>query len=231
MAGGLLSPSAVLLVFCCAAMGGVLFEDDFSDGDDNGWTHVGSAEFAVISQEYLIYSQGNRGQGTSLNGDAEGIMSTADYSVLCAVTMEAGLTAGVCARYTGEDGWYYRLVLKPYSENLVLERRNDTGPSIGLDEYQYGILLDTRYFVRLQVEGDLIRGRIWAGSLSDEPDDWHVTAQDGIQAEPGSFGLFGAGYGKQLVSWSMIFDDVEVSTPVPDSFHPCTWASIKSAGF
>jgi len=220
----------VLAVFLVSfyAYGEVLFADDFSDGNDDGWTHLGAAEFQVFSQEYFIYSQGDRGQGTSLNGDQSGSMSTADYSVLCSITMETGNTAGLVCRYIDASQWYYRLVLKPASGTIVLERRTDSGPTLVLDDSSIQILLNVEYLVRMQVEGSDIRGRIWTGTPDDEPQEWNVSATDAVQSEAGSFGVFGAGYGK--ISWSMIFDQVVVSTPVPYGFDSRTWAAIKAAG-
>lgn len=221
----------VLLLICFTAVGEVLFTEDFDDGNDDGWTHIGAANFDVVSQEYLIYSQGDRGQGMSLNGDMAGFMSTPDYSVLCTVCIDAGKNAGIVARYSGEDSWHYCLLLKPYSAALVLQRSKDTGPTLIIDSYSVDLMLDTDYLLRLQVNTDQIQGRIWTGTMGDEPDEWQVSAQDGIQAEAGSFGLLGSGYGKQKISWSMIFDDVMVSTPLSESFTSRTWASIKSAGY
>lgn len=205
----------------------ILFTDDFEDGNDDGWIHLGAAEFQVFSQEYFIYSQGDRGQGTSLNGDQSGVMGTADYSVLCSITMETGLSAGLVCRYVDSSQWYYRLVLKPFSGRITLERKNDSGPTMILEESPFQLSMNTEYLVRMQVEGDTIKGRIWTGTPEDEPIEWNVSATDAVQSGAGSFGVFGAGYGK--VSWSMIYDQVVVSTPVPQGFHNCTWAGIKAA--
>lgn len=218
-----------LALIISVTFGEVLFTDDFSSGNDDGWTHLGAAEYEVVSQEYLIYSSGDRGQGTSLNGDQSGVMSVADYSVLSSITIEAGRSAGLVCRYNGPSDWYYRLVLKPLTGKLVLERRNDSGATLIMDELDSDILFDTAYLVRLQVEGDQIQGRLWTGFPEDEPAEWLVTADDGVQGEAGSFGVFGGGNGK--VSWSIKFDDVVVSTPLPESLQSGTWAGIKSVSF
>lgn len=219
---------AMLFIAVCSAFGDILFTEDFAEGNDDGWTHLGAAEFQVLSQEYYIYSSGERGQGTSLNGDLNGAMSTPDYSVLCSIVMETGTSAGLVCRYVDSSQWYYRLVLKPFSGKMVLERIMDSGPTIVMEEYSVQLTLDTRYLVRMQVEEDFIRGKIWTGTPEDEPQSWNLSVQDAVQSEAGSFGLFAGGYGK--VSWSMIFDDVTVSTPVSEDFHNCTWAGVKAAG-
>lgn len=211
------------------SMGGVLFTDDFNDGNDDGWTREGAAEFQVISQEYVIYSQGDRGLGKSLNGDLNGVMSTPDYSVLGSVTMETGLHAGLLCRWIDSSQWYYRLVMRPASGSIALERLIDSGPTMVLDESPVQIFLNTEYLVRLEVEGDEVRGRIWTGSQEDEPQEWDVSVTDGLQGQAGSFGVFGAGFGK--VSWSMIFDDITVSTPLPESLRGSSWAGIKAVEF
>jgi len=205
----------------------VLFADNFSDGDDNGWTHVGAASYRVISSEYFVYSQGSRGHGTTLNGDNSGVMSTADYSILCSILVECGAEAGVLARYTDQDQWHYRIVLKPSISRILLERKKDSGPTITLDQYDFDSSFGSRYWIRLQVCGDTVQGRIWEGSLNDEPDIWHLNAVDAVQSQAGSFGLFAGGFGKNMVSWSSIFDDVIVSTALTQNLSPVSWGFIK----
>lgn len=205
----------------------VLFTDNFNDGDDNGWTHVGAASFKVINSEYFVYSQGSRGLGITLNGNDSGVMSTADYSILCSILVECGTEAGVLARYTGEDQWCYRIVLKPSISKIYLERKKHSGPSITLDQYDFDSSFGSRYWVRLQVHGDSVMGRIWEGSPDDEPDIWHLEAVDAVQQEEGSFGLFAGGFGKSKVSWSTVFDDVVVSTAVSQDLSQVSWGFIK----
>ncbi len=209
----------------------VLFSDDFNDGDDNGWTHIGAASFEVIDYEYFIYTDGDRGRGKSLNGDDSGMMSTSDYSVLCSILIECGTEGGILVRYSGLDQWYYRMVLKPNTSRILLERKNDSGASLVKDQYNFALSYDVPYWIRLQVDEDFIQGRIWTGSVDDEPDEWHLEAVDSVQPDAGSFGLFAGGFGKSKVSWSSIFDDVVVSTPLLQELSQVTWASIKSAGY
>lgn len=206
----------------------ILFTDDFNDGNDDGWTHIGAASYEVTDGEYFIYNQGDRGQGKSTNGDTSGTMSTSDYSVLCSIVIECGSEGGLFVRYGGSDQWYYRMVMKPYSSRILLERKKDSGPTMILDQYNIGIYFDVRYWIRLQADGDSICARIWQGSAADEPDVWHLEAEDSIQQEAGCFGVFAGGYGK--ISWSSVFDDVVVSTPLEQHLSQVTWASIKAAG-
>lgn len=218
---------SLLLVAFLNLHGDVLFEDDFDDGNDDGWTRTGAAGFEVIGGEYFIFSQGGKGAGTSYNGDLSGQMSVPDYSVLCSVTMETPLTAGIVCRYSGPDQWHYRMVLKPNAGTMVLERRKDSGPTLVLSQAEFPLAYDTEYHIRMQVEGTSISCRIWEGTVADEPDQWLITEDDPFGQQAGSFGIFGAGYGK--VSWSMIFDDIVVSTPAEQMLAPSTWTGIKTA--
>jgi len=221
----LIKAFTLLISILSCAYGEVLFTDDFNDGDDDGWLRSGSASWQVISGEYHMYTEG-KGQGTSFNSDQPGVMSTADYSILATINIEAGTNAGIIARFNGPGNWYYRLILYTAGGgNLKLDRKQDGGPTFLLDEYPLAVNFDTDYMVRLQVSGDMITGRAWTGTLEDEPDVWQVSDQDNLQGEPGSFALTSGGYGK--VSWSCKFDDVVVSSPVPMVFTPATWASIK----
>ena len=222
----LIKAFTILISFLSCAHGEVLFADDFSDGDDDGWTRSGSASWQVISGGYQMYTEDEKGQGTSFNGDQSGIMSTADYSILTTINIEAGTNAGIIARFNGPGNWYYRLILHTGGGGILkLDRKQDGGPVFLLDEYSLAVNYDTDYLVRLQVSGDWISGRVWTGTPEDEPDQWQVSDQDNIQGEAGSFALTSGGYGK--VSWSCRFDDVVVSTPVPMELSPVTWASIK----
>jgi len=203
----------------------ILFTDDFSDGDDDGWTRSGGAGYHVIQGKYFIHSQSTRGQGRSINGDIYGAMSTGDYSILCSIEVECGTEAGVSARFCGADQWHYRLVFKPYTGTVLLERKKDTGPTVVMDDYLVSPGYHNSYWVRLQVEGSLVRARVWTGTVENEPSEWHLEAIDSSQQNPGSFYLFAGGYGK--VSWSSIFDDVVVSTPLEQALVQTTWASLK----
>ncbi len=221
----------LLAVLCSVCFADELFLDNFNDGDDLGWTHLGAAGFQVIDEEYYIHALGDRGTGKSLNGDNSGVMSTTDYSVLCSILIECGTEAGILARYQGEDDWYYRIILKPQASAILLQRKKDSGVLFGLDEYSYSLEFGVSYWIRLQVQGESIKGRIWQGSVEDEPDLWHMEATDPFQLNAGSFGLFAGGYGKEKVSWSSVFDDVLVTTPLSGQLSPLTWGSIKTVDY
>ena len=206
----------------------VLFLDDFNDGNADGWITSGAAAFEVIENQYYIYFQGERGSGKTLNGDASGSMSTPDYSILCSVLIELGTEAGVVARYSGSDDWYYRMMLRPNSSRIVLQRKKDSGVSFELQSIPYSLEHGVSYRIRMEVSGTSIRGRIWQGSLEDEPDFWNIEGTDQYQSNAGSFGLFAAGAGKEKIPWSSFFDDVVVTTPLPEKLTQVTWASIKA---
>ena len=219
--------SLIALIFINFSFAEVYFEDDFSDGDDDGWIKSSSAGFLVTNGEYNIFAGGLRGQGLALNGDNSGIMSVSDYSIRCVLRIECGLEAGVVARYIASDDWYYQVVFQPASGRIVLERTKLLEPTMTLDEYFLPIALNEEYFVRFQVSGDLIQSKIWQGATEDEPSEWHMEADDSVQANPGSFGLFAGGYGKERVPWSSVFDNVLVTAPIEQNLTQKTWASIK----
>ncbi len=220
-----------LLLIFSVCYGEILFFDDFSDGDDEGWIHFGNASFDVFNEKYCIFSQAARGLGKSINSDGMGFMSTSDYSVICSIEMECGTESGILARYENSDEWYYRMILQPNNSRILIQRKIDSGATFGIDEYSIQLLYDTVYFVRFQVSGNLIQGKIWQGSIEEEPDYWQLEASDSVQPNPGYFGVFSGGYGKNMVSWSSLFDDITVSTPITQNLSHITWASIKSSGF
>ncbi len=49
---------ASILILVPVAYPGILFFDDFEDGDDDGWTHYGGAGFEVSSGVYYVRPAG-----------------------------------------------------------------------------------------------------------------------------------------------------------------------------
>ncbi|PIE51267.1 hypothetical protein CSA37_12725 [Candidatus Fermentibacteria bacterium] len=207
--------------------GNILFIDNFNDGNDDGWTRSGSAEFQVIKGEYFLYGSGNRGSGMSYTGDVSGQMSISDYRVFARVTFDSGLAAGVAARYCGDEEWYYRLVLKPFRNTILIERKFGSAQSLALDTQLFTLDYDTEYHAVLQVSGNEVSAKVWEGAPGDEPAEWLLQAVDDLQMQPGSAGVFAAGPGK--VPWSVSFDDAGAGTTDTQVLEQVTWAGIKSA--
>lgn len=68
------------------------------------------------------------------------------------------------------------------------------------------------YWLRLEMNGNLIVGKCWTGNVGDEPDVWDLTATDNSFQNPGVFALYGFG-SDSLGSAAMAvsFDYIEIT--------------------
>jgi hypothetical protein len=219
----------VLVLIAAAAYGGVIFSDDFEDGGDEGWAHYGGAGFQVSSGVYWIYSNGTGTRGISYSGDAGGYMSQTDYSMLAMIYFDAGYTAGIAVRYSDEGEWFYELVLDSVNDQVVLGRGKSGGALIPLDTVSLGIPPGYHCWMRLEVSGTALGGKVWTGTPADEPSDWLLLADDDTQADPGSVALFVTGqFAAGNVTWTCGYDDVTVTDDITLPLSHGTWASIKA---
>ncbi len=220
---------ASILVLVPAVYAGILFSDDFNDGDDEGWSHFGGAGFDVSSGVYYIYSNGTGTRGISYSGDAGGQMSLPDYSMTAKVNFDTGNTAGIAVRYSDSGEWFYVLLLNSLTDEVVLGRGKATGAVIPLDAVPMSIHPEFHCWMRLEISGTSLGGKVWIGSPEDEPDEWLVLADDSTQPGPGSVALFITGpYAAGDVIWTCGFDDVEVSDELTLIMASSSWGAIKS---
>jgi len=220
---------ASILVLVPVAYAGILFSDDFNDGDDEGWSHFGGAGFDVSSGIYYIYSNGTGTRGISYSGDAAGQMSQSDYSMTARVNFDTGNTAGIAVRYSDSGEWFYVLVLNSLTDEVVLGRGKASGAVIPLDAVPMTIYTEFHCWMKLEVSGTSLGGKVWTGSLEDEPEEWLVLADDSTQPGPGSVALFVTGpYAAGNVLWTCGFDDVEVTDELSLTMTSGSWGTIKS---
>jgi len=215
--------SVFLLIFSSMVFSDILFSDDFNDGNAEDWTEIGSASFQVISGQYHIY--GSSGcYGDSYNGDSGGIMSVADYSFRVSVIPELCSWAGVVARH--EITEYFLLAIMPDYNLFVLYEMNPSYPTL-LDQCNFNIQNDELYWLRIEVEGGEIRGKIWTGTPEDEPFDFQLTGSHINQLNPGSIGL-GCAKSETDAALSVYYDDVEVTDELSSGQNSRTWGIIKT---
>jgi len=93
-----------VLLLASFVYAGVVFEDDFSDGNADGWSewtsgYGASAQYNVVDEEYVLSNSGSGWiPAASHNGDQGGIMSTPDYSIIAQITPVSCYRAGILAR-------------------------------------------------------------------------------------------------------------------------------------
>ena len=204
----------------------VFFQDDFNDGNADGWFTVGPSAFTVEDGRYHFSGGGAVNDATSYRGDAGEIMSTSDYSMVSDVAIDVGTFGGMMVRYRENCEYRLLLVLSLPAQSLNLYRWSFHSIEL-LDSHSMTVLENTPVRVRFQCAGNSFAGRAWTPGEA-EPAEWFVSASDTLSA-PGSAALFSAGVfkGNSGVSMSCFFDDVVVETPEPWSLQPAAWGTVK----
>jgi len=216
--------SVFLLIFSSMVFSDILFSDDFNDGNADGWTEAGSASYQVISGQYCMY--GNTGNiGCSFNGDSCGMMTAADYSFRVSIIPELCTFAGVLARFTIE-GYYFLLIIYPGYDRFSLYEMGPASVTL-LDHCYFYIQNDELYWLRVEVEGSEVRGKIWTGTPEDEPIPFQLNGSSINQLEAGSIGMY-CRILQTDVALSVYYDDVEVTDELSSGQDSRTWGIIKT---
>jgi len=96
------------------------------------------------------------------------------------------------------------------SAGIELRKYDAAGATVTLDDtVGFTWQTNTWYHARLRCEGDLIRGKVWAGGVLDEPAAWSMSAQDAEFAD----GY--AGIGLYTASGTKRFDHVRIESLDP----------------
>jgi len=224
---------AVLLALVPLSMGqDVLFEDDFSDGNADGWDEmITGASYQVNTS--LCYEMSYSGPDSvfafSSRGDNGATMSESDYSVLVDVTSTSPTrTVGVHLRYMDGPGSCYSLYIN-FHLNSYYILRYDTFSSWTLlgssVPYSGGFDYLTTYHMRFECLSDTRRGKIGSGSTAGEP-GWMIVRVDGPFYNNGCMALeTGNTSGTEFLTE---FDNVLV-TGFPIGLDGSTWGGIKNS--
>lgn len=228
----------VLAVLAAAGWSTTLFMDCFDDGNADGWTECcdepDSALYYVENGWYHTQVDVQTSGGVyAQNGDdttgTPHVMSCCDYTLYCkskAWSPTSHMGFGVRTPEYPIDGDCYALWLR-YSQNDVVIFRHD-GPDleyVELDSEPFPLSYGEEYWIRFEIAGDQLYGKVWQGSLGDEPSADLLEATDGMYTDAGSI-LVGCqmwGGGDRHAA----FDSVMVLTP--EAFDSQTWGWIKSA--
>ena len=209
----------------------VLVEDDFNDGDADGWLEMPTgATYEVVEGRYHFYQAStDTVYAGSVTGDLYGSMSVADYSVLASVEIETGLMGGLVARFDMFTGNGYLLSLLTEGGGVVSINRLDQGSATILGYALTEVSLEQEYWVRFEAADSLLGAKVWTGDVSDEPEAWNLTVADETFSEPGSAGLFGLDTpGAKAVEMDVWFDDFLVDDVLTLDLPASTWGGIKA---
>lgn len=101
----------------------ILFQDDFNDGNADGWEVSGVGSWSVVNNEYVV----EMGTGVGLEGySVAGDPAWADFIYEVDVRGEAGVDKVIVARYVDEENWY-ALNLRNVPFNDVTLSREEAG--------------------------------------------------------------------------------------------------------
>ncbi|PIE51957.1 hypothetical protein CSA37_09270 [Candidatus Fermentibacteria bacterium] len=215
--------SALIMAVLCS---GVIFQDDFNDGNAEGWHEVGPSNFQVSDGWYHFWGGGAVNDATSFRADQGETMSTENYVITHDVKIDVGTFGGCMVRYREEGEYNIMLVLGLPQQKLLLYRWYWNSIEL-VDSQPFQVEENVSYTVCFQCSGETFSGKAWETG-SPEPGQWMVTAQDTLSAS-GAAALFTAGvFSKDTdVSMSCYFDNVTVEDAEPSEFSQRTWAGIK----
>ncbi len=94
----------------------LLFQDDFNDGNADGWTPYGLGTWSVINGEYVV----DMGSGNSLLGYAlAGDMDWTDYIFEADINSIQGENKAICFRCSDANSYFVNIVGNPYNVLLL----------------------------------------------------------------------------------------------------------------
>ncbi|RKZ07419.1 hypothetical protein DRQ25_11635 [Candidatus Fermentibacteria bacterium] len=209
----------------------VLFSDDFSDGNADGW-FVLMPEGTYSVNDSLRYQISYTGvedvDPTVVRGDSAGIyMTTSNYSVLLeGVGHSPSDYIGVFVRGTFSHTGYTFFLRYTYNDICIL-RHDGEGQWTFIALESYAVSCDEFYWMRFECDEDNLRAKVWQGTTGDEPAEWLITAIDDTYSNCGFMGFLTGRYTSSPGDSDAELDNVVV-TGLPLSFDQSTWAGIKS---
>lgn len=178
------------------------FNDNFADGNANGWTTDGGS-WSVVSGTYRqtdVNATANRSVLTGTNWIDQVIETDARYTAVSG----SDRFFGVVARYTGPGDYYYFILrtggtveLKKLSGGLVTSLATPVS---------YAVALNTTYRLRLVAEGTSLRGYINGALVIQGTDAEHTSGQVGLITY------------LTTVEFDNVMASSTVSTPPPGAF-------------
>lgn len=228
----------LLLVLCAVSGADILFEDYFTGSSAVGWTEYSSfpdsANYYVNAGWYYMEIDYDNGGVYSLTGDDQigspYVMSIPDYSIYCkSMALDITSHVGFGARM-GDPiniGQGYALWLRYTMQDIVLFRHDGPGFNfVILDTDPYTLAYGDEYWARFSLTGGLLQGKVWQGSIGDEPSDYMLEANDTTYSDPGSILLGCQSWGS--VDSHAAFDSVIVYESFL-SLQSGTWGAIKAS--
>ena len=214
----------------------ILFEDDFNDGNADGWYEYSTPATYQVNDS-LRYEMSYFGSANvyafSVRGDNGMTMSVEDYSVrLEMITHWPTPLAGTEVRLDADNTTSYTFYLNFTEGNCYIGRYD--GPSnwtMLSPPYVFtsGLRYSVPYWIRFECEGNALRAKVWQGTTGDEPAAWLISRWDYTYLNNGCMGLATCGHPPEF-DFQVEYDNVMV-TSIPNALQQTTWGSIKAAMF
>ncbi len=224
----------ILIVTSLCLSQTIYFQDDFNDGNADGWYEfLSDANYEVNdSLRYEIsYTGAADTFGLAVRGDNGTVMSVPDYSVRVEVIASFPTqAAGVDLRFSMADSTGYACYLNWQNNTCSIGRYDDFFTWIALETQSVpgGLIYGTPYWMRFECEIHDLRVKVWEGGTGDEPDDWFMDYTDYQFNDNGCMGLDVCG-GPPYMDFDVEFDNVTVSEPYGAIYlEQSTWGSIKA---
>ncbi len=159
-----------------------IFQEFFTDGDSDGWTEGGTANWNVASQQYKTASNGF---ASSRNGCA----SWQDYEAQVDIKRNGSLGlndyVSLVLRYQNDNQYYMAKIScssncggSPNDDLYVLELViYDSVETVLVSSTTFSFENNTYYTLKASANGDELNAKFWKES-DTEPTDWDITATD-----------------------------------------------------
>jgi hypothetical protein len=163
--------------------------------------------------------------------DLVGGMSVSDYSCRVNLMANEGEMFGIVGRgnFTMVQGYGLFVRIDGTDNYLAIVKIEGIGQGQVLGVMPVSFSYGQEYWLRLEMNGNLIGGKYWTGNAGDEPVVWNLTATDNSYQDPGVFALFG--YDSNTggsASMDVSFDDVEITDETTLDLQSSSWAFVKS---
>lgn len=222
-----------LIVISAASFSTVLVDDDFNDGNADGWFEIPTgASYTVDAGRYCFtHTAPDTVWADSWISDLVGGMSISDYSCRVNFIANEGDMFGITGRGNIAliQGYGLFVIIDGTVNYLGIVKIEGVGQGQLLAVKTVSFSYGQEYWLRFEMNGNLIGGKYWTGNAGDEPVVWDLTVTDNSYQDPGVFALFGYDCNTgSSASMDVSFDDVEITDETTLDLQNSSWASIKS---
>jgi hypothetical protein len=168
-----------------SSCGSTLFNDDFSDGNADGWTTSGEGTWYVVNNYYVV----DMGFGSEIMGESvAGDLAWKDYIFELDLYAEMGVDKGFRFRYVDENN-YYAMDIVGSGYNFVNLVKVEAGVSDTLAYIPYESNAPEWHHAKVIVRGKRYTGFVGEDLVFDYTDDFSTITHGkiGLQGWTGAY--------------------------------------------